>query len=60
MEDSYIICLEKDKTNKIINQNLQANFEKRIDFLKQIEIFKVSFIWFSIIYRIWRCMFCYL
>ncbi|CDW85001.1 camp-dependent protein kinase regulatory subunit [Stylonychia lemnae] len=40
MEDSYVICLEKDKTNKIINQNLQANFEKRIDFLKQIEIFK--------------------
>eukprot|EP00347_Sterkiella_histriomuscorum_P024525 403330805 len=40
MEDSYIISLEKEKTNKIINANLQANFEKRIEFLKQIDIFK--------------------
>lgn len=40
MEDSYIIALEKEKTNKIINANLQANFEKRIEFLKQIDIFK--------------------
>jgi CRP-like cAMP-binding protein len=45
MEESFIIALDKERTNKIINQNLQANFEKRIDFLKQIDIFKVSYRW---------------
>eukprot|EP00350_Pseudokeronopsis_sp_OXSARD2_P012747 CAMPEP_0170554328 /NCGR_PEP_ID=MMETSP0211-20121228/12170_1 /TAXON_ID=311385 /ORGANISM="Pseudokeronopsis sp., Strain OXSARD2" /LENGTH=122 /DNA_ID=CAMNT_0010863283 /DNA_START=1427 /DNA_END=1795 /DNA_ORIENTATION=+ len=40
VEKSQILILNKKKTNEILNEGLQSEFEKRIKFLQTVEIFQ--------------------